>query len=135
MENKIIDVEQNKEHVWGSYKEVLIDDTHILRAVRIYEDAYNSLHFHDVDEVQLVESGTINYYYLDNWVLHCKQLTTGSTTFVPRWLPHRIEYVNGEFAENGVRFAQITEVAIGNNMQGNYEITRLEVAKKWKLPW
>lgn len=56
MNHEILNVEANRGHVWGEYKEVLVDDNHILRSVRIYEDSYNSLHSHPVDEVQLVES-------------------------------------------------------------------------------
>lgn len=93
MENKIIQVAQNRSHVWGSYKEAHIDETHILRSVRIYEDAYNSLHHHEVDEVQLVESGEILYHYMENEEMKSQLLYPGSVTFVPSSLPHRIEFV------------------------------------------
>jgi mannose-6-phosphate isomerase-like protein (cupin superfamily) len=134
MIHTITKVTPNYEHVWGEYKEVFIDNDHILRSVRIYEDAYNSLHSHEVNEVQLVESGIIRYHYVENGVLKSEDLSAWSVTFVSAWTPHRIEFIDGNFEEQGVKFAQISEIVLWSNDNGNYRITRIESAKPWKSP-
>lgn len=91
----------------------------------------NSLHTHNVEELMIIESGSINYYYVpynsnNVEVRHCHP---GDVIYVKKQTPHRIEFVSGEFEENGIKFAQIYELCIGDNEKGNYPINRLESAR------
>jgi len=136
MENKIIHLEQNKDHVWWSYRELIVDNFHIMRSVRIYEWWYNSLHYHPVDEIQIVESGYIKYYWEEDGEIKNKILKPWDVTFVKANTPHRIEFVDWNCKENGVRFAQIYELVIWEHQNDEYEIKRKEWAKKANiLPW
>jgi len=136
MDNKIIYIDRNIEHVWGSYRELIVNDECIMRAVRIYEGGYNSLHYHPVDEIQIVENGYIKYYWMENWILNNQILSPGSVTFVKAGTPHRIEFYKSELQENGVKYCQIYELVLWEHNNWNYNITRLAWAKKAiVLPW
>lgn len=124
-----------KSHSWGNYYQIIVNDHTLLRSIRIYKDGMNSLHSHDVEELMIVESGSINYHYKpihsENVIVRlCKP---GDVIFVNKQTPHRIEYVSGEFVENGIPFAQLYELCLGENNNGNYEITRYETAREGTL--
>lgn len=124
--NKVVSLPTVKKHVWGNYKQLAINDDVLIRSIRIYEGGMNSLHKHNLDEVFIVESGSIRCYIKlkDNSIADYEMLE-GDTILIKKNYPHRIEFVSGEFRENGIYFAQISEVCLGKNRNGNYKIHRL----------
>lgn len=66
---------------------------------------------------------------MEDGVLKTCELVAGSVTFVPAGIWHRIEFINGDFEEFGVKFAQISEIVLGSHDDGRYPIDRLDPAK------
>ena len=133
--NKVNTLRTVKKHIWGNYRQLLINETVLMRSIRIYENGMNSLHKHNLDEVLIVESGSINCHIKlskDDIVKH--QMVAGDSILIKRNSPHRIEFVLGDFKEKGICFAQINELCLGKNESGNYKIHRLVKARNARKP-
>jgi len=133
--NKAISIPINMEHVWGNYRQLLVNDHILMRCLRVYEEGTTSLHKHNIDEIIIIESGSINCYIGGKHnKLEKKPMQEGDCILISRGTPHKVEYVSGVFKEDGKYFAQVSELCLGNNLNGKYLIHRLEPALPARKP-
>lgn len=124
MKNKI-----DKSHIWGEFTELLVNNKLIVRTIRVFEGSATSIHKHNTEEILIVESGEIIEWLEDeNGLIQRNKYHRGDIITVPANKYHRLEYGYGEYKSGNKKFAQVTEIMIGENNEGEYKITRLEEA-------
>lgn len=127
-------VKFDNSHVWGEFHELIVDNTLIVRSIRVYENGASSLHKHGTKEILLVESGSvIEWLENDDGIIEKSIYSKGEIIIVPENKWHRLEYKSSDFTDNDLNnFAQVIEIMIGDNFNGNYEILRKESAVEGK---
>lgn len=138
MKSKFIDIalkkgpKENKYHIWGDYKEILLGKNVMSRIIKFYDGGMTSVHKHPIDEMIFIELGKVHFWSgKDPKNLKKEKFGPGSLIYIPSGTWHSIGC--SKKISDELPFALGVEYIFGDIKSGRYKIHKFLPAKKCNI--